>query len=70
MWRRKDPEEYGIEVRDYEGEDGKFLVSLAGNAGIWFTWEGVGGFSFRKTNKFIVHLDGCRQVCLTDNCKK
>jgi len=31
MWRRKDPEEYEIEVRDYEGEDGKFLVSLAGN---------------------------------------
>lgn len=52
MWRRKDPEEYRIEVRDYEREDGKFLVSLAGNGGIWFTFGGRRGFSLsgKQTN--------------------
>lgn len=37
MWRRKDPKEYRIEVRDYEEEGGKFLASCAGNVVIWFT---------------------------------
>ncbi len=39
MWRRKDPKEYRIEVRDYEEGRWKFLASWAGNAVIWFTWS-------------------------------
>lgn len=65
MWRRKDPEEYGNEVRDFEREDGKFIVSLAGNAGIWFTWEGVGDFLFQE-NKQIHRTPGWLQAGVFD----
>lgn len=41
-----------------------FVVSCAGNG----SFEVRRGFSLsEKTNKFIAHLDGCRQVCLIDS---
>jgi len=62
MWRRKDPKEYRIEVRDYEEEGGKFLASWAGNAVIWFSRR----FSLSGKHKQIYYTPGSLQAGVLD----